>query len=141
LPLNFAGGRDQTLQVQLVAGVAAWRLDKQKAQAEILPVAEPFTIKITRGAEADIAWFNAHDRRVILAGLEVHLKHQPMFKTRRVKPIRPNRVAGWELRLGDFRVLYDVDKEQRLVMVHVVGEKHGNRLLVQGEEYKTHESN
>ena len=51
-----------------------------------------------------------------------------------------NPVAGWELRLGDFRVLYDVDESQRVVTVQVVGDKRGNQLIVQGEEFSEHES-
>ena len=49
-------------------------------------------------------------------------------------------MAGWELRLGDYRVLYDVQEADRVVTVQVVGEKVGNRLIVQGEEYTDHES-
>ena len=103
-------------------------------------MAEPFQILITHGAEADIGWFRAHDRRIIQDGLDIYLKDQPTAGSRRLKPLRPNPVAGWELRLGDFRVLYDVDEVQRLVTVQVVGEKRGNRLLVQGQEFWTHES-
>jgi hypothetical protein len=42
--------------------------------------------------------------------------------TRRLKPLRPNPVAGWELRFGDYRVLYDADETQ------------------QGKEFRTNES-
>jgi len=73
-------------------------------------------------------------------GLEVHLRYQPTQGTRRLKALRPNPVAGWELRLGNYRVLYDVDEAKRVVTIHVVGEKEGNRFLVQGKEYKGHES-
>jgi hypothetical protein len=51
-----------------------------------------------------------------------------------------NPVAWWELRLGDFRVLYDVDETQHRVTVQVIGWSQGNRSLVQGREFKTHES-
>ena len=54
--------------------------------------------------------------------------------------LRPNPIATWELRLGDHRVLYDVDEVTRTVTVLVVGEKAGNRLFVQGREYTHHES-
>jgi mRNA-degrading endonuclease RelE of RelBE toxin-antitoxin system len=103
-------------------------------------LAEPFTITITRGAEKDIAWFKARERNIILAGLEVHLKHRPTLNSRQIKAMRPNPVAKWELRLGDLRVLYDVDAEKRTVTVQVVGEKQGNQLRVQGKEYNAHES-
>jgi mRNA-degrading endonuclease RelE of RelBE toxin-antitoxin system len=104
-------------------------------------VAEPFQIYISESAEADLAWLSAYARRIILDGIEVHLRHEPTAGTRRIKPMRPNPVAGWELRLGDYRVMYDVDESNRAVSVQVVGEKQGNRLLVQGKEYHEHESN
>jgi mRNA-degrading endonuclease RelE of RelBE toxin-antitoxin system len=104
-------------------------------------LAEPFTINLTVGAEADLQWFVAYARRVILDGIELHLRNQPTTGTRRVKTLRPNAIAGWELRLGDYRVLYDVDESSRTVTVLVIGEKQGNRLSVQGQEYADHESN
>ena len=100
-----------------------------------------FAIKFTAGAEADLNWFCAYARRINLDGVELHLRHQPTVGTRRIKALRDNLIAGWELRLGDFRVLYDVDETNRAVMIQVVGEKQGNRLLVQGQEYTRHESN
>jgi len=103
-------------------------------------VAEPFTILVAEGAEADLRSLPVYARRLVLDGLEIHLRHQPAEGTRRIKPLHPNPVAGWELRLGDYRVLYDVDLVARVVFVQVVGEKAGNRLFVQGEEYTEHES-
>lgn len=103
-------------------------------------MAEPYKINVTVGAEKDLSWFTAYARRIILDGLEIHLSYQPTQDTRRLKPLRPNPVAAWELRLGDYRVLYNVDETERVVTVHVVGEKEGNRFLVQGQEYKEHES-
>jgi mRNA-degrading endonuclease RelE of RelBE toxin-antitoxin system len=108
--------------------------------AEDYGVAEPFQIHVTEGAESDLAWFPAYSRRIILDGIEVHLRHQPTVGTRRIKPLRPNPVAGWELRLGDYRVMYDVDELNRDVTVQVVGEKRGNRLIVKGKEFYEHES-
>ena len=99
-----------------------------------------FEIQITHGAEADLAWFKPFTRRVILDGIAVHLRHEPKTATRRVKAMRPNPVAERELRLGDYRVLYDVDEEDRTVTVQLVGEKRGNRLIVCGQEFSAHES-
>ena len=103
-------------------------------------MAEPFLIHVTSGAEADLRWFSAYARRIILDGLEVHLRYQPSQGTRRIKPLRPNPIAAWELRLGDYRVLYDVNETQRIVTVQVVGEKKGNRFIVQGQEFTEHDS-
>ena len=72
-------------------------------------------------------------------GAELHLRHEPTVQSHRIKAMRPNPVAEWELRLGDFRVLYDVDESTRHVTIQVVGEKRGNQLIVQGKEYTAHE--
>ncbi len=103
-------------------------------------MSEPYKINVATGAETDLRWFTAYAQRIIMDGLEVHLRYQPTQGTRRLKELRPNPIAGWELRLGDYRVLYDVDEGERILTVHVVGEKQGNRFLVQGKEYREHES-
>ena len=101
---------------------------------------EPYTILLTERAETHLRVLTSYARRMIIDSLEIHLSHQPTDGSRRIKKMRPNPVAGWELRLGDFRVLYDVDDQRRVVQVQVIGEKVGNRLIVQGEEYSGHES-
>jgi mRNA-degrading endonuclease RelE of RelBE toxin-antitoxin system len=102
-------------------------------------MAEPFSINLTDGAQTDLCWFTAYAQRIILDGIEVHLRYQPTLGSRRILAMRPNPVAGWELRLGDYRILYDVDDNARIVLIHAVGEKSGNRLLVRGEEFTEHE--
>lgn len=103
-------------------------------------MATGFRIDVTGGAEADIRSLSAYARQIILDGVEIHLRYHPTLGTRRIKPLRPNTVAGWELRLGDFRVLYDVDEKEQVVTIKVVGEKRGNRFIVQGQEFREHES-
>jgi hypothetical protein len=73
-------------------------------------------------------------------GIDVHLRYQPTAGSRKIIAMQPNPVAGWELRLGDYRILYDVDEDTRVVTIQVIGEKRGNRLLVQGQEFTEHES-
>jgi mRNA-degrading endonuclease RelE of RelBE toxin-antitoxin system len=103
-------------------------------------MAEPFDINLTEGAQADLDWFEAYAQRIIIDGVEVHLRYQPTVGSRKIVSMKPNQVASWELRLGDYRVLYDVDELTRVVNIHVIGEKPGNRLLVQGKEFIEHES-
>jgi mRNA-degrading endonuclease RelE of RelBE toxin-antitoxin system len=103
-------------------------------------MAEPFEINLTEGAQADLSWFVTYAQRIIVDGINIHLRYQPTVGTRRIIAMRPNRVAGWELRLGDYRILYDVDDAALAVTVQIIGEKRGNRLIVQGEEYTEHES-
>jgi mRNA-degrading endonuclease RelE of RelBE toxin-antitoxin system len=101
---------------------------------------EPFEINLTDGAQADLRWFVTYAQRIIVDGIDVHLRYQPTVGTRKIIAMQPNPVAGWELRLGDYRILYDVDETARLVTVQVIGEKRGNRLIVQGKEFSEHES-
>lgn len=99
-----------------------------------------FQIVVSHSAERDIGFLPAFARRIVLDGIELHLRDQPTSTSRRIKDMRPDPVAGWELRLGDYRILYDVDNASYVVSVQVVGEKVGNRLIVQGKEYQRHES-
>ena len=103
-------------------------------------MAEPFAINIADQAADHLDRLQRYAQRVVLDGIELHLRHQPTEETRRIKQLRLNPVAGWELRLGDYRVLYDVAEEDRVVSVLVVGEKRGNRLYVAGKEFTDHES-
>jgi mRNA-degrading endonuclease RelE of RelBE toxin-antitoxin system len=104
-------------------------------------MAAPFNITLTKGAQADLNWFAAYVRRIIIDGIEIHLRYQPTVGSRKVIELRLNPVADWELRLGDYRILYDVDAVVQVVSVQAIGEKRGNRLLVQGQEFIEHESN
>ncbi|MBN1901908.1 addiction module toxin RelE [Candidatus Sumerlaeota bacterium] len=63
--------------------------------------------------------------------VEKQLKHNPTLVTRNRKPMRPNPLAPWELRIGDLRVYYDVDEEpERMVKVLAVGVKQRNKILI-----------
>jgi mRNA-degrading endonuclease RelE of RelBE toxin-antitoxin system len=103
-------------------------------------MAEPCEINLTESAQADLGWFVAYARRIIVDGIDVHLRYEPTAGSRKIKAMQPNPVAGWELRLGDYRILYDVNDAARVVTVQVIGEKRGNRLIVQGKEFTEHES-
>jgi mRNA-degrading endonuclease RelE of RelBE toxin-antitoxin system len=103
-------------------------------------LAEPYAIKIADEAVGHLDGLARYAQRIVLDGIDLHLRHQPTQETRRIKPLRLNPVASWELRLGDYRILYDVAEEGRVVNVLVVGEKRGNRLYVLGKEYTAHES-
>lgn len=98
-----------------------------------------FTITITAEADSQLQYFAAREQRLIAAAIQVCLLLQPATTTKAVKRLRPNDVAELELRIGDFRVLYNVQGQE--VLVVVVGRKVGNRLIVNGEEFHEHEDN
>ena len=57
-------------------------------------------------------------------------------ETRNRERLRPNEHAEWEVRIGDFRVFYDVDQEKKLIKIEAVGYKKGSELFIRGKEYK-----
>jgi len=72
----------------------------------------------------------------VLDAIEIHLTHQPITPARRRKPLRPNPLASWELRIGQFRVYYQVESNDGKDTVYVlaVGEKVRNRVIIAGVE-------
>jgi len=95
-----------------------------------------FGIAFTLSALEDIGWFRKREQTIIFNQTEEQLTHQPHVETRNRKRLRPNQVAEWELRIDKYRVFYDVDAAANAVEVKMVGYKAGNKLFVQGKEYK-----
>jgi mRNA-degrading endonuclease RelE of RelBE toxin-antitoxin system len=103
------------------------------------PCAMPYRVTITRESKAQLQGFEAREQRIIVDGIAARLQDQPTAPSRAVKPLRPNPFADYELRLGDFRVLYCVDEENSAATIVAVGRKVGNKLIVEGEEFHGHQ--
>ena len=93
-----------------------------------------FEITFTPEAADDLAALKKNEQVEVVDAIETQLSYEPTTKTRNRKPLRPNEVAEWELRIGKFRVLYDVDENGRIVRIKVVGFKIGNLLFVRGRK-------
>ena len=79
----------------------------------------------------------ARQRALVFDGVDEQLSHQPTVETRHRKPMRPNPLAPWELRIGDLRVYYEVEESpQSLVRIRAVGIKERNRVLIGNEEFE-----
>lgn len=72
--------------------------------------------------------------QIILDGIEENLTYGPNVETRNRKRLRPNETAEWELRLGEYRVIYDVYEVVRIVSIEAVGLKIGNLYRFGGKE-------
>jgi mRNA-degrading endonuclease RelE of RelBE toxin-antitoxin system len=94
-----------------------------------------FDIEFSEDAERHIRGMSARIRATVLDAVEQQLTHEPTIATRHRKPLRPNPLAGWELRVGNFRVFYDVEMDQGVVLVLAVGTKLHNTLSIEGKEY------
>lgn len=96
-----------------------------------------FEIELAPEAQEDLLWFRKHEQVRIDEAIETQLRHQPDIRTKKRKRLEPGHLAGWELRVGDVRVFYDVDPGVSIVSIARVGYKKGNRLFFQGQEYPT----
>jgi mRNA-degrading endonuclease RelE of RelBE toxin-antitoxin system len=67
----------------------------------------------------------------VLDAVEKHLQSQPAVETRKRKPMRPNPIAPWELRIGNLRVYYDIeDDPEHVVYIRAVGIKDRNNVRI-----------
>src|ERR1700720_3116203 len=92
-----------------------------------------FVISLTESAIEDLDYFRKTERQIISDGIDFFLTHDANVETRRRKPLRPNRIAPWELRIQDYRVFYDFEEDD-IVKVVAVGHKEHNDLYIRGKK-------
>lgn len=94
-----------------------------------------YRIQLTKSAEEHFADLTARQQAIVLNAIKVQLRHEPTRETRNRKPLRPNPLAPWELRIGFLRVFYEVDAlGSDLVNILAIGIKKGNQIFVSGKE-------
>ncbi len=88
-----------------------------------------FDIQIADLAAKELKDIRAFDRRRIVEEIDNQLTHQPTQATRNRKRL-DSAVPDfeyvppiWELRVGEFRVFYDVDESAQIVVVRAVRRK------------------
>lgn len=88
-----------------------------------------YEIRYSPSVTADLNQMKVFLRRQILDSVDEQLSHVPTMPTRRRKSLHglvPPFEADppiWELRVGEYRVFYDVDKIERIVYVRAVRHK------------------
>jgi mRNA-degrading endonuclease RelE of RelBE toxin-antitoxin system len=70
-----------------------------------------YCIEYTEEALKDLEYFRKPEQQLILDEVDQQLTHKPTTETNNRKRLRPNQVAEWELRIGKYRVFYDVLEE------------------------------
>jgi mRNA-degrading endonuclease RelE of RelBE toxin-antitoxin system len=93
-----------------------------------------FTIQFLPRAREQLKAFRKRDQQIIIDAINVQLRDQPDKPTRKRKHLEYNPLAAWELRIGEFRVFYDVDIESILVIIVAFGKKSHNVLWIDDEE-------
>ncbi len=85
-----------------------------------------YKIEYAEGTSDDLKSLRANERKHILDKIDEQLSYEPATKTRNRKPLfglKPtweHLEPVWELRVGEYRVFYDVDETAALVTIRVI---------------------
>jgi mRNA-degrading endonuclease RelE of RelBE toxin-antitoxin system len=88
-----------------------------------------FSINYAQGVIDDLAMMRPFERKQVLDRIDEQLTHQPATETRNRKklvglvPPWEHESPVWEIRVGQYRVFYDVDELERRVTVRAVRRK------------------
>ncbi len=94
-----------------------------------------FRIEYSPATAEHLAALTARQRASVFDSVEQQLAHEPGVETRNRKPMRPNSLAPWELRIGELRVYFEFKQEpESVVTILAVGVKDRNRVLIGGKE-------
>ena len=96
-----------------------------------------YEIQFAASASRQLKTLNANDRALLIVEIEKQLSVEPLKQTRNRKPLRPNPIAPWELRIKNMRVFYDVSSgKPDEVSILAIGTKRGNKLYIEGTEIR-----
>ncbi|MBI1831312.1 MAG: type II toxin-antitoxin system RelE/ParE family toxin [Planctomycetes bacterium] len=93
----------------------------------------PFHIDFSRRALENLKGLRKGHQQIIVDAIDRQLHHQPDSPARQRKKLQDNELAPWELRIGDFRVFYDIDFDNNVVIILAIGKKTHNILRI-GDE-------
>jgi mRNA-degrading endonuclease RelE of RelBE toxin-antitoxin system len=95
----------------------------------------PFSVEFSPDTEQHLRVLTARQRTIVFDTVDRQLAHQPLVETRNRKPMRPNPLATWELRIGNLRVYYDVEETpDAKMLIRAVEMKYRNRGMIGNEE-------
>jgi len=85
-----------------------------------------YTIDYAEGVGGDLSNLRAYERKNVLDAIDKQLLHEPTRQTKNRKilvgliPPWEHVPPVWELRIGAYRVFYDVDEETSTVTIRAV---------------------
>ncbi len=94
-----------------------------------------FKLVFTENALKDLTYLKKAEQVLIIDSIEKQLSREPLTETKNRKPLRPNDLGKWELRIQKYRVFYDIDSKGRIVKLKAVGWKKHNMLLIRNREF------
>ena len=99
-----------------------------------------YEIRFAECVRDHVEFLTAAERSLLLDTIREQLSDEPLVETRKRKPLRPNPLAPWELRVGPLRAFYEVlprerelEKAADVVYVLAIGKKERNVLRIAGE--------
>lgn len=95
-----------------------------------------FRIDIGKSAFEDLQWFKKHERVLILDAIDRQLLYEPAMETLNRKSLRDNILSRWELRIDKYRVFYNVNEIDGVVVITAVGYKEHGTLFIREKEVK-----
>ena len=96
-----------------------------------------FEIQFAESVTEHLRALTPAERARVLDAVARQLVHEPLAETRNRKPLRPNPVAPWELRVGSLRVFYEVASDTpKFVRVLAIGKKTRSVLRIGRREIK-----
>jgi mRNA-degrading endonuclease RelE of RelBE toxin-antitoxin system len=96
-----------------------------------------YRIEYSPDTEKHLRALTTRQQMIVLDSVEKQLRYQPTVETKNRKPMRPNPLAPWELRIGNLRVYYDVDEEiAHIVYIRAIGIKERNNVRIGKEVMK-----
>src|SRR5260370_13971805 len=94
-----------------------------------------FGITIVASARDDLRRLRRYARQQVSDAIDTQLPYEPDRETRNRKRLQPNSLSEWQLRIGNYRVFYDIDQSMSQVVIVAIGRKQGDRLIIRGQEY------
>lgn len=82
----------------------------------------------------DLSYYTAFERKLVVSGIREQLTHQPLLEKKNRKSLRDNPIASCELRVGKYRIFYEVKEPAQSVSIVSVGHKEHNTLFIRGQE-------
>jgi len=91
-----------------------------------------FEVKLVPSADDDLVFYKRRQQNVIVDAVEGFLGVDADIESRKRRRLRPNPLAPWELRIGDYRVFYEI-RAQGLVRMLAIGHKVHSDLFIRGQ--------
>jgi len=92
-----------------------------------------FNIEVGKSANDDLNYYDKFDQRIIVKAIIKYLQTDVNIDSRKRNQLRSNPIAPWELRLGKYRIFYEI-KEIQEVRVLAIGHKEHNELFIRGKK-------